>query len=752
MLSIARSWPGALSAAEAEVAIYWWHDETGRDSLSDNAEMGLRTAVHIAGLQPVLYGYGKPPVNLPNGVEHRDANTILPFEEFVRHRKSYDHAVVADLARLRGMRAAVDAGATYVWFVDLDTLWCKDVNAACSLLHAAAFEHVVATIQGPRITRSGVWKAIQNGMVEFLRTPFDYQYTATPIRMTRRSPLLPALLTAMENVMAARSQSGNYLVFMDMLRDKVRECGLMGAYTDPTAFAAVPYYSKRSCLTKVRVNTYCNGYHKAVCAEEVVRNAIGLNSYWQSGKGSDEPLFERGSDAHVQHGSLWAGVLQRLNAIMTTACSHDGQTVDADQDAQASSQSDHGPARRRIRDKTHDPCAPVQNPLPWSAVEPHPESHVGEFRAVRGSRPACAEWERSDIKRRCSLIRRLGEGTYGRVFIGKYEGEAREVAVNISKAQRLHKPIPPTEIAILNRMQGHENVVSVRDYFFSPYFVVLVLQELSTDLWHLLRHLTENGGLQPAVAIRITSLVARGTAHVHRKNIIHRDLHAGNILLSFKGGLQSAVEVGLQPADIVDRVCVADFGQSCDVHGTKQFEKRSVGVGARAITPPECYFAIKGMTNKPATYDSAVDVWATGVNLLLMIAGTQQDMRFDRAAQYVQFWADILGKIPTSLATRMGWVLPSTQLQSDRRAMDPAADRPPRDGLQPGVALQPVALSAQEKKSMPLQTTWMCSMHRAMLTYNGDADRGYHGFSRVINYHCGIIAQLNKFYMCQFVM
>ena len=68
----------------------------------------------------------------------------------------------------------------------------------------------------------------------------------------------------------------------------------------------------------------------------------------------------------------------------------------------------------------------------------------------------------------------------------------------------------------------------------------------------------------------------------------------------------------MQPAAIVDRVCTADFGQSCDVHGTKQFEKRSVGVGARAITPPECYFAIRGMTNKPATYDSAIDVWAIG--------------------------------------------------------------------------------------------------------------------------------------------
>ena len=62
-------------------------------------------------------------------------------------------------------------------------------------------------------------------------------------------------------------------------------------------------------------------------------------------------------------------------------------------------------------------------------------------------------------------------------YVAKYIGDADLVAVKISKASHLHRPIAPTEIALLNRLRGHENVVRLRDFFFSPYFTVLVLQK-----------------------------------------------------------------------------------------------------------------------------------------------------------------------------------------------------------------------------------------------------------------------------------
>ena len=499
--------------------------------------------------------------------------------------------------------------------------------------------------------------------------------------------------------MATSSRTKDYLAFMKILKEKVLEYGLLGAYQDPAWFAGVPHWTKRSCLKSETIHSGLQPAIKTVTADDILHAAVGINTYWQSGMATDEPLFERGSDAHVASGSLWARILQKLKAKMGAACSQDNEL--------GGGEACSHPTKRRLTQKARDPRAAVADPLPWSTIEPPPDSHCSAFQTASATRPARCEWENSSIKRRCSLIRNLGEGTYGKVFIGKYTGEVDTVAVKVSKGQHLHKPISPTEVALLTRLPSHENVVRVRDYFFSPYFSVLVLQEMDTDLWQGLCTHSENGGLQPGVATHVAGLVARGAAHVHDHAIIHRDLHAGNILISFAGGLRAAVDGGLQPAGIVARVCIADFGQGCDVHGSKSLEERSVGVGARNITPPEMYLA--GSSRGKASYDSAVDVWAIGLNLFLMIAGYQKLGTFTRSTRvsdYLDFWAGIIGKVPAAVAARMGWAVESRVARGD--------------GLQPAgraAPLEPVAAN-RVGRSMPRAEISMCSLHKTILIYD----------------------------------
>ena len=107
MLTIARSWTLPLPKDAPEIGIAWWVDEDGCDRLSDNAELGLRTAVQIAGLQVDLYSY-KQPVNLPAGVAHRNAADIVPLEEYNSKKlKGFTPPIIADLGRLRGIRKAI---------------------------------------------------------------------------------------------------------------------------------------------------------------------------------------------------------------------------------------------------------------------------------------------------------------------------------------------------------------------------------------------------------------------------------------------------------------------------------------------------------------------------------------------------------------------------------------------------------------------------------------------------------------------
>ena len=165
----------------------------------------------------------------------------------------------------KASKKAVGAGAMYVWFVDLDTHWCKNVKEACSQLPAAAFEHVVGTIQCPRSDPAGTVRAIEKGMTAFLRASFDYQSAATPIRMIARSPLLPVLLQGIEAMMTTCSCKGDYRAFMVLLEQKVFTCGLLGAYRELAAFCGVPYWTKRACLTQAAINVNlfnCGGSEK----------------------------------------------------------------------------------------------------------------------------------------------------------------------------------------------------------------------------------------------------------------------------------------------------------------------------------------------------------------------------------------------------------------------------------------------------------------------------------------------------------
>lgn len=256
------------------------------------------------------------------------------------------------------------------------------------------------------------------------------------------------------------------------------------------------------------------------------------------------------------------------------------------------------------------------------------------------------EWQATRIRQRCQLIEKLGNGTYGDVYVGRYLGEALQVAVKISRADRLHHAVDATEIAVLLKLQGHPNVIALREYFYSPYFVVLVMAKMEESVHSALKNRSSTGGLQPDIARCISKMLACGVAHMHGQRVLHRDLHAGNVLLSLADG-------DLTACSQVRNVCVADFGQSCDTHCDGPNARRSARKGAQQILPPECALAHA----RGAIYDKPADVWAIGVNLVLMVAGSSAMPCGGDPKSWVQACATVLGCIDASLCARRGWAL-----------------------------------------------------------------------------------------------
>ena len=98
---------------------------------------------------------------------------------------------------------------------------------------------MIATMEGVIHSRAGLKATWRRGMFQLLRWPFDYQYAATPFRVTRDTPLVDALLQDLERNLA--QSLTNYLVFMDSLRRNVAKCGLLGAYCEPSVFSGAAY-------------------------------------------------------------------------------------------------------------------------------------------------------------------------------------------------------------------------------------------------------------------------------------------------------------------------------------------------------------------------------------------------------------------------------------------------------------------------------------------------------------------------------
>ena len=288
-----------------EVGVFWWHDESGGSKLSDNNELGLASAHDIAGLRCVLYSY-RCPDNLPSGVMWNDASTILSEEDYETYKgRGWKAHLVAAYGRLLAMERELSNGAKFVWFVDLDTHWLKDVKTACSQMPAAAFGHVCATMQRARAVGSpaDTTDTIRNNMIDFLRIPCDNLLFATPFRVTNRSKFVRNLLNSfgakIKDVTCVNPHDLDYHCFAQECQTQVARCGLLGAYMNPMAFMSVPASTGLKSLGGLG---RCD---VGLAGGFVSGSAIAVHASWQSAELSRESYAERGSHSRVLPGA-WA--------------------------------------------------------------------------------------------------------------------------------------------------------------------------------------------------------------------------------------------------------------------------------------------------------------------------------------------------------------------------------------------------------------------------------------------------------------
>lgn len=191
------------------------------------------------------------------------------------------------------------------------------------------------------------------------------------------------------------------------------------------------------------------------------------------------------------------------------------------------------------------------------------------------------------------IIGELGDGAYGKVYKALHK-ETKQLAALKQVALEEEEDLETfmIEIDILAECK-HKNVVELLEAYHYDGKLWMYLEycdggAMDSVMADLYRPLTE-----PQIAY-VCKYLVEALAYIHSHKVIHRDLKAGNVLLTMEGGVK-----------------LADFGVSAKNKNT--YDKRGTFIGTPYWLAPE---VILCETFIDAKYDYKADVWSLGISLI----------------------------------------------------------------------------------------------------------------------------------------
>lgn len=188
------------------------------------------------------------------------------------------------------------------------------------------------------------------------------------------------------------------------------------------------------------------------------------------------------------------------------------------------------------------------------------------------------------------MVRSLGEGSYGAVWLAQEENTGKYVAIKFYTYRRgLDWSLLNREVEKLAELYTSRNIISLQGVGWNsdpPYYMMEYLENGS------LASFLDAGPLPVPEAVRIAKTVLQALVHAHGRGILHCDLKPANILLD---------------ANYEPRIC--DFGQS------RLSDEQSPSLGTLYYMAPE-------QADLQAVPDARWDVYALGALLYHMLSGT----------------------------------------------------------------------------------------------------------------------------------
>ncbi|XP_052704817.1 serine/threonine-protein kinase 10-like isoform X3 [Crassostrea angulata] len=198
-----------------------------------------------------------------------------------------------------------------------------------------------------------------------------------------------------------------------------------------------------------------------------------------------------------------------------------------------------------------------------------------------------------DPSHKWEIIGELGDGAFGKVYKAQNKENSSLAAlkqVEIKSEEDIEDF--SVEIDILAECR-HENIVGLFEAFVFDGKLLMYIEfceggAIDSIMVDLEKSLTEN-------QIRyVCNKMCRGLEFLHSNKVIHRDLKAGNVLLTGEGDVK-----------------LADFGVSAK--NTRTNQRRDSFIGTPYWMAPE---VIMCETLKDSPYDFKADIWSLGITLI----------------------------------------------------------------------------------------------------------------------------------------
>jgi len=182
------------------------------------------------------------------------------------------------------------------------------------------------------------------------------------------------------------------------------------------------------------------------------------------------------------------------------------------------------------------PVMPVEPPAPAPAEGDRPQSGLAVDTVLGG----------------CEIIKELGRGGMGRVYLARQKSLDRLIALKIMDPARVRRPMAVARFrreAFAAAQITHHNVVQIYDIGFEKDLHFFTMEYVRGQ--SLMALVEREGPLDPDVAAGYILQAARGLKFGHDMGMVHRDVKPDNLLLNDQGIIKVA-DMGLVKLAAVD--------------------------------------------------------------------------------------------------------------------------------------------------------------------------------------------------------